>query len=72
MITWNLPAIARHMERRKIANAHQLHEYTGLTIPTAYNVLSGGPLQRIEVATLETLASAFKCSPWNLLDFKRG
>jgi DNA-binding Xre family transcriptional regulator len=71
MITWNLAVIAKQMEKRRLANAHQLHEYTGLTVPTAYNVLSGAVLQRIDVATLETLADKLNCSPWRLLTYRK-
>lgn len=67
MIAWNLEFIEKQMAKHGLANGNQLREFTGLTIPTTYNVLSGAPLQRIEVATLETLAKAFKCSPWRLL-----
>lgn len=70
MITWNLEFIRDRMAKKGLANANQLCEFTGLTVPTAYNVLRGEPLQRIEIATLETLAAAFKCSPWSLLDYR--
>ena len=72
MITWNLPVIQRHMQKRKLANANQLCEFTGLTVPTAYNVLKGAPLQRIEVATLETLARKFDVKPFTLLEWSDG
>ncbi len=57
------------MAKHGLTNANQLREFAKLTVPTAYNVLSGAPLQRIEVATLEALARAFKCKPWTLLEY---
>jgi transcriptional regulator with XRE-family HTH domain len=66
MIQYNL---TKHMERRGLTNANQLREFAGLTVPTAYSVLSGAPLQRIEVATLERLAAAFGVKPWTLLEW---
>lgn len=69
MIQWNLPALARHMERHGLTNANQLREFAGLTVPTAYKILGGGALQRIEVATLESLAKAFRVKPWALLEY---
>ena len=68
MIFWNVPAITRHMDRLGIANAKRLSERTGLTIPTAYHVLSGARLERINAHTLETLADLFGVEPWSLLE----
>jgi len=66
MICWNL---TRHMERRGLANAYQLAAFAGLTKPTASRLVSGAPLERIDVATLEALALAFKVKPWALLQY---
>lgn len=66
MIRWH---IERHMARRGIANAYQLAAFAGLTKPTAARVVAGEPLDRIEVATLEALAKAFRVRPWALLEY---
>ena len=68
MIRWNVTAIAA---RRRIPNAHQLAAKAHLTLPVAYRVWQGEPLDRIDVKTLEALATAFKCSPWRLLEYRR-
>lgn len=73
-IYWNTEAIRRHMARRGLENANQLREYAGLTIATAYNVLTDPPpeVERIETRTLETLQRAFGLkSPWSLLEWRR-
>lgn len=64
MIVWNLAPL---MKRRGLANAYQLAAFAGLTKPTAARVLAGAPLERIDVATLEALARAFRVQPWRLL-----
>jgi transcriptional regulator with XRE-family HTH domain len=64
MIRWDLD---RHMTKRGLANAYQLAAFAGLTKPTAARVMAGAPLGRIEVATLEALAKAFRVRPWSLL-----
>lgn len=69
MIRFDVRAQAR---KHHVSNAHQLAAYAHLTLPVAYRVWSGEPLQRIEVATLEALATAFKCKPWALLDWSDG
>lgn len=58
------------MERKGLANAYQLAAFAGLTKPTAARVLAGGPIDRIEVATLEALAVAFRVAPWSLLVYE--
>ncbi len=59
------------MAKRGIANPNQLAERTGLTLPVAYRVCRGMDLERIEIATLETLAEYFRCSPWRLLEYRK-
>lgn len=66
MIRWNL---ARHMERRGIENAYQLAAFAGLSKPTASRLVEGVALERIDVATLEALARAFRVRPWTLLEY---
>lgn len=66
MIQYNL---TEHMRTHGLANANQLHDFAKLTVATAYNVLSGARLQRIEADTLEKLAKAFGCHPGDLLEY---
>ena len=68
MIRWN---VAKQMKERGWSNASQLAAGAGMTKPAAYRVVAGEPLERIDVATLETLAHVFKCSPWSLLEYKK-
>lgn len=60
--------LSRQMKRRGWTNANQLAKGAGIPAPLAYRVLSGEPLERIEVATLETLARVFGVKPWTLLE----
>jgi hypothetical protein len=62
-------ALERQMKRRGLANAYALAEFAKIPPPLAYRLLSGKRLERIEVATLEALAKAFKVKPWTLLDW---
>jgi DNA-binding Xre family transcriptional regulator len=66
MIRWNLD---RHMAKRGLTNAYQLAAFAGLTKPTAARVLAAEPLERIDVATLHALATAFRVKPWALLEY---
>lgn len=59
--------LKRHMKRRGWENANQLAKGADIPPPLAYRVLSGEPLERIEVATLEKLAGVFRVKPWSLL-----
>lgn len=65
MIRWNVKPF---MEKRGWTNASQLATEAGITAPVAYRVLAGEPLERIDVATLERLAAAFRVKPWQLLE----
>ncbi|MGH9887097.1 MAG: helix-turn-helix domain-containing protein [bacterium] len=71
MIRWNVDVIRAHMERHGWENANQLAIGARLTAPVAARVLAGGPLERIEVATLEHLAEAFRVKPWTLLEYAK-
>jgi hypothetical protein len=52
-------------------NPYQLAKGAGITQPLAARVLAGDPIDRINVATLETLARAFNLkTPWALLDYR--
>lgn len=61
--------LKRHMKRRGWSGAYQLAEAAKIPVPLAYRVLSGEPLKRLDVATLETLAVAFRVKPWTLLEY---
>ena len=67
MIRWNLAILRQHMKAKGIANANQLADAVGLTIPTAYLVLSPRPVKRIPADVLEALADYFGVEPWTLL-----
>lgn len=62
-------AIATHMRRKGWTNAYQLAKGAGITQPLAARVIAGGPLERLDVATLEALARAFRVKPWALLEY---
>lgn len=66
MIRYN---IGKYMDRKGWATAYQLAHGAGITQPAAHRVMAGEPLQRIEIATLEALARAFRVKPWALLDY---
>lgn len=69
LVFWNVPEIARLMEREGLANANHLHAFAGLTIATAYNVVSGGALERIHIPTWRALVQAFGVTdPLTLID----
>lgn len=68
MLRWNVRAKAR---ARGWTNAYQLAKGVGITQPLAARVLSDEPIERIDVATLETLTRAFRLkSPWSLLEYR--
>lgn len=70
MIQWNLAAIADRMTRAGIENRKQLSERAGISLPTAYAITEAGPLQRIDVPTLEALTRTFGlAAPWTLLEY---
>lgn len=61
-------SLEKHMKRKRWENANQLAKGADIPPPLAYRVLSGEPLERIEVATLEKLARVFGVKPWALLE----
>lgn len=70
MIQWNLAEIARLMAKRGIRNRKHLSEVVDISMPTAYAVMQGGVMQRIDVPTLEALTRALRpASPWALLEY---
>jgi hypothetical protein len=69
-IYWN---VQERAERRGWLNAHQLALGAGISYPSAWRILKGEPVERIDVRTLEGLARAFKLeSPWSLLEHRPG
>lgn len=56
------------MARKGWTTAYQLARESGISQPAAARVLAGAPLERIDVATLESLARAFRVRPWALLE----
>lgn len=66
MILWNL---APHLKRKGWTSAYQLARGADLTMPLASRLFAndGKRMDRIEVATLEALARAFRVKPWALL-----
>lgn len=68
-IYWNIKdrAAAKGWE-----NAHQLAKAAGLSYPVAWRILQGEPIERIETATLETLARVFGVKPFSLLEHREG
>lgn len=67
MIRWN---VTKYMGRKGWTTAYQLAQGAGISQPAAANVLSGRPVERIDVAALEKLARAFRVKPWALLDYE--
>lgn len=65
MIQWR---VGPHMARKGWENARQLTLGAGITYPVAWQIMLGGPVGRIDTQTLEKLADAFGCSPWDLLE----
>jgi hypothetical protein len=64
MIRYDLSGV---MRRHRLENANQLAAFTKIPPPLAYRLLAGESLKRLDVATLETLARAFRVKPWTLL-----
>lgn len=64
--------LSRQMKRHRLENANQLAAFAKIPPPLAYRLLSGEPLERIEVATLERLAAVFGVKPWALLSHEPG
>jgi hypothetical protein len=68
MLRWNVRAKAH---ARGWTNAYQLAKGAGITQPVAARVLSDEPIERIDVATLETLTRVFRLkSPWSLFEYQ--
>jgi DNA-binding Xre family transcriptional regulator len=66
MIRWN---VTKHMRRKGWALAYDLYRHVGIPKPTARRVVDGAELTKIDVATLEALARAFRVKPWALLEY---
>ena len=72
MIRWDLERIDALMRKQGIPNRRQLGELAGLSLPTTYNISNSGSLTRVDVPTLEALASALgvKDEPLTLLCYE--
>lgn len=68
MIRWRL---APHLKRKGWTSAYQLARGADLTMPLASRLFhaDGQPISRLEIATLEALARAFRVRPWALLEY---
>lgn len=70
---WNQALIARHLKRKGATkiNGNQLSVLAKLKIPTAYKVLSGEPMEKLDVTTWRALAVAFELrNPLTLLEVR--
>ena len=65
MIRWR---IAKMLDERGWS-PYKLAQETGLTMPAAYRLAKGEPVQRIDAATLDTLCRAFDVQPGELLEW---
>lgn len=66
-VRWN---IEPHL-RRKRWTAYNLALQAGLTPSAVYKLIKKDEVQIIEVPTLEALAKALDCRPWDLLEYRR-
>lgn len=67
MIRWRIPELLKE----RGWTAYRLAQETGLTVPAAYRLAKGEPVQRIDAATLETLCETFGVQPGDLLEWER-
>ena len=68
MIRWNIRNRAAKLGWK---NAHELSIHVGLSYPVARRVWAEEAPARLDVATLEALAVAFKVkTPWELLTYE--
>lgn len=56
------------MTRKGWGTAYELAKRAGISRPGALRVLSGAPVERIDVGVLESLAAAFGVKPFALLE----
>lgn len=68
MIYWR---VEPHMARRGWRTAYELAKRAGISRPGALRVLSGAPIERVDVAVLEALARALGVrNPLTLLEHR--
>jgi hypothetical protein len=67
-VKWN---VTKHLVDKGWDNANKLSLGAGLSYPVAARIIANEPMERIEVATLERLRSAFglRGAPWSLLEY---
>jgi len=51
--------------------AYRLAKEAGLTPSAVYKLLKKGDLRHVDADTLEALAAAFRCPPWELLTYRK-
>lgn len=69
MIYWRLKA---HMLGQGWGTAYELAKEAGISRPAAMRVLSGAPIERVDVALLDKLAAAFGVTdPLTLLEHRK-
>lgn len=73
MVKWRVDRIKRYAKARGWENPHQLAIGAGLAYPVARRLLTDdGPIERLDVSTVEALCRAFECEPMDLLEWKVG
>lgn len=68
MVRWHVGPL---MAKKGWTSAYRLAAEAGISQPAAARVLSGAPIDRIDVSTLEGMARAFGVTPWRLLEHTR-
>lgn len=69
MIYWNIEAL---LLKHGVRTAYELAKRANISRPGALRVLSGHPVERIDVATLLAIAEAFDVDdPLSLLAYRR-
>jgi DNA-binding Xre family transcriptional regulator len=64
MIRWRVPELLRV----RGWTPYRLAKESGLTLPAAYRLAKGDPVERIEVASLEALCDVFGVEPGELIE----
>lgn len=64
MIRWRIPELLH----KRGWTAYRLASESGLTVPAAYRLAKGDPVQRIDTITLEKLCELFCVEPGELIE----
>lgn len=64
MIRWRVPELLKELNW----TPYRLAKEAGLTVPAAYRLAKGEPVQRIDTETLERLCDVFERSPGELIE----